>query len=93
MSVYVDDMRAHYRRMIMCHMIADTTVELLLMADKIRVPRRWIQKADKSSEHFDIALSKRALAVQFGAVEVTSRELVRMIRNRREVRHPPGALR
>lgn len=94
MSVYVDDMRARYRRMIMCHMIADTTIELLLMADKIGVPRRWIQKAGKAGEHFDIALSKRARAVQLGAVGVTSRELVRMIRDRREVRHhraSPGA--
>jgi hypothetical protein len=37
MSVYVDDMGAPYRGMIMFHMIADSSAELLAMADKIGV--------------------------------------------------------
>ena len=78
MSVYVDNMRASLGRMVMCHMIADSTDELLAMADKIGVQRKWIQKAGTNREHFDICGSKRKLAVQFGAKEVTTRELVRM---------------
>jgi len=63
MAVYVDDMRAPFGRMIMCHMIADTTAELLYMADRIGIARRWLQDAGTWKEHFDISLSKRALAL------------------------------
>ena len=41
--VYIDDMEAPYGRMFMCHMIADTTEELLQMVDKNGVQRKWIQ--------------------------------------------------
>ena len=83
MTVYVDNMRASYGRMKMCHMIADSTDELLAMADTIGVDRKWIQKAGRHDEHFDIALSKRALAVKCGAVEVSMMDLGRILRARR----------
>jgi hypothetical protein len=76
MSVYVDDMRAPFGRMIMCHMIADSRKELDAMADQIGVARRWIQKPGTYEEHYDIALSARKKAVAAGAVEVPRRELV-----------------
>ncbi len=60
----------------MCHMIADSTDELLRMADKIGVARRWIQKKGTSQEHFDICLSKKKKALVAGAVEITTKELV-----------------
>lgn len=74
MAVYVDDMEAGFGRMVMCHMVADSVEELLAMADRIGVARRWVQHADDPVRiHFDIAKSKRALAVQAGAIEVTWR--------------------
>ncbi len=73
MSVYVDDMAARFGRMIMCHMFADTHEELVAMADKIGVQRKWIQYSDTWKEHFDIAQTKRALAVKAGAKEVSWR--------------------
>jgi hypothetical protein len=76
LTVYVDEARHPFGRMIMCHMMADTTDELLSMADKIGVDRKWIQKQGTKFEHFDIAKNKRALAVQAGAIEITSREMV-----------------
>lgn len=76
MAVYVDDMRAPLGRMIMCHMLADTEAELHKMAADIGVARKWFQ-----GDHYDIALSKRRLAVRLGAKEITQREAVR-IRNR-----------
>ncbi len=84
MPVYVDNMRAPFRRMKMCHMVADTHDELVAMADKIGVARRWIQKPGTSQEHFDIALSKRKLAVENGAVEVTMRELGEILKRKAE---------
>ncbi len=75
MTVYVDDMQASFGRMKMCHMMADTTEELMAMADRIGVQRKWVQYPGTYREHFDIAMSKRALAVAAGAREVTQREL------------------
>lgn len=84
MSVYVDDMRAQFGRMVMCHMIADTDVELHAMADRIGVSRRWWQAPPKAScSHYDIALSKRALAVRLGATEITLRQTAAMNARRR----------
>lgn len=84
MAVYVDDMQAPYRRMIMCHMVADTHDELVAMADRIGVARRWIQKPGTPSEHFDICQTKRALAVANGAVQITMRELGEIINRKRK---------
>lgn len=88
MGVYVDDMSAAYRGMIMCHMIADTHSELVEMADKIGVQRKWIQKEGTNQEHFDIALSKRRIAVAFGAQQITIRQLAIMLRDRKNACSP-----
>lgn len=78
MAVYVDNMEAPFGNMVMCHMWADSDDELLEMADKIGVQRKWIQGhptlsfgKHKNAQwvHFDIAKSKRALAVKHGAIE------------------------
>mgnify|MGYP001570165364 CR=1 FL=1 len=89
MSVYVDSMRASFGRMVMCHMIADSTEELLAMADTIGVDRKWLQHPGEHLEHFDIALSKKALAVKAGAVEVTMRELAHKLRAKRLAQETP----
>ena len=93
MTVYVDDMHADpmgsFRGMKMSHMIADTTAELLAMADTIGVQRRWLQKPGTPREHFDIALAKRALAVKAGAVEITMRQASAMT-SLRQLGHPMG---
>lgn len=84
MPVYVDDMQAGFGRMVMCHMIADSDAELHAMADRIGVARRWFQCPPKaSSPHYDIAKSKRAMAISFGARAITWRELAAMCALRR----------
>lgn len=84
MTVYVDDMRAKMGRMVMCHMLADSDEELHAMAARIGVNRRWHQCPPHAREsHYDIALSKRALAVASGAVEITWRQASAMCARRR----------
>lgn len=77
MTVYVDDVVHQFGNMKMCHMWADTLEELLAMADKIGVQRRWIQGHPTLSigkyrgaswVHFDISLGKKSPALSAGAV-------------------------
>lgn len=79
MSVYVDCAFIPYRRMLMCHMIADSLDELHAMADMIGVARRHFQ-ADASTPHYDICKAKRTKAVKHGAVEVDRRGFVTVMR-------------
>ena len=84
MSVYVDDSAWPYRGQLYCHMIADTTEELNAMADAIGLKRSWLQDAGTWKEHYDLAPSRRARAVRNGAIEITGRELGRMLTRRLE---------
>lgn len=77
MAVYVDDMfktpMGRFGRMKMSRMIADTDAELHIMADRIGVARRWFQ-----GDHYDISLSRRARAIDAGAVPVPMRQIASM---------------
>lgn len=79
MAVYVDDMYTislgNFGRMKMSHLMADSTEELLQMVNKIGVQRKWIQKAGTKWEHFDIAISKRDLAIKAGTIPIGMRIL------------------
>lgn len=88
MAVYIDDMHLHpagqLGRMKMSHMIADSSVELLTMADRIGLNRRWLQYPGSAKEHFDVSLAYRQLAVERGAIEVTMRQMAAMVRHRKQ---------
>ena len=83
MTVYVDNARNPFGRMLMAHMVADTTEELCAMATKLGLRPEWIQKPGTKQEHFDISQSKRAEALRFGVTPITAVELGRMIIKRR----------
>lgn len=83
MPVYVDNMRASYGRMKMCHMVADSMDELLSMADKIGMQRKWFQPL--SSPHFDVSLTKRSAAIAHGAIQVDRRGLVAAMKRHRDL--------
>lgn len=85
MSVYVDSAIWPFGRMVMCHMIADSPEELHAMADRIGVARKWFQRPPKASFwHYDIAKSKRALAVAAGAIACDRNTFVAALRRIRE---------
>lgn len=81
MTVYVDNQRARYGRMIMSHMVADTDEELHRMADHIGVRRRWYHRG-----HYNVCQASRARAVEAGAKEISQREAARIRRDTDEHR-------
>lgn len=83
MTVYVDDMKAPYRAMIMCHMLATSDAELHDMADRLGIKRGWYQKAGTVHRHYDISMSKRGQAVRAGAVQIDRRGVAALIQARR----------
>ena len=98
MTVYIDDMYqtefGRYGRMKMSHMIADTSAELRAMAKTIGVREKWLQHTGEPGEHFDIAKSKRELAIAAGAVPITVRQCSAMCARRRvtgDLGSPEGA--
>lgn len=84
MTVFVDDMYLYpmgqFGRMKMSHMMADADEELHEMAHKIGVARKWYQ-----GDHYDIAISKRKLAITFGAVPITLREMASFRKSLRSI--------
>jgi len=81
MTVYIDDMYKYpigrFGRMKMSHLMADTEQELHDMANRIGIARKWCQHEGlgQGHVHYDIAMSKRKLAISYGAVPITLREM------------------
>lgn len=84
MTVYVDKLfktskSRKWRYPEASHLMADSIEELHAFADRLDLKRCWFQ-----GDHYDITAGRRELAVLFGAVEVTGRELVALRRRLRE---------
>ena len=89
MTVYLDDWRqpAHLGPVDdrWSHLVADTEDELHEFAALLGMRRAWFQDRPTRSHHahYDLPERARAEAVARGAVELTWRELGRMLRDRR----------
>lgn len=91
MSVYVDDafitatVGPPERRFTSrwCHLVADSTAELLAFAAVIGVEERWLQRRGQPGEHFDLPEPRRPSAVAHGAIEISWRESVALVRAHR----------
>lgn len=91
MSVYIDDAyivatvgppeRQFTSRW--CHLVADSTDELIGFVTGLGIEERWIQRRGEPGEHFDIPEPRRAQVVAAGAVEISWRESVALVRAHR----------
>jgi Protein of unknown function (DUF4031) len=82
-AVYVDGAENKFGRMIMCHMLADTVAELHEFAGRIGLKREWFQPV--SRPHYDLSKTRRADAVNAGAIELGRHELVAMMKRQHTV--------
>ena len=82
MAVYIDPLfgtprSKTWRYDQACHMLADTVAELDAFASRIGLRREWRQT---KPFHYDLTPSRRAAAVKAGAVEITQRQMVDIVR-------------
>ena len=82
MTVYIDNALLLYCGMKMCHMIADTDEELHAMARKLGLRREWCQSEGTDRVHYDVALMRRRLAIKYGAIPTTSKEIVHLLKRK-----------
>lgn len=78
--VYVGSREYIYRNMLMSHMIADTLDELHGMAHKLGIRNNFQDKPGKP--HYDISKAKKQQAIKLGAIEISDKEIVRILRRR-----------
>lgn len=83
MGAFVDQLQAHAKRNrlgnLWCHLWAPKVEELHAFAALIGVKRCWFDR-----DHYDLNPEQRAAAVKAGALEVTSRDIARFRRTKRD---------
>ncbi|CAL2057106.1 MULTISPECIES: DUF4031 domain-containing protein [Streptomyces] len=88
MTVYIDPPTWPGHGRLWSHLVSDVSYgELQRFADGLGVPRRAFER-----DHYDLPAHRYADAVAAGAVEVGSRELVRLLRES-GLRRPKGLVR
>ena len=75
MTVYVDEITRHPSGE-WCHLMADTDEELHIFAARLGLSRGWVDhhRGRVDVLHYDLRPSKRALAIQMGAIEVRAKD-------------------
>ena len=79
MPVYVDEIRSYGTKGDWCHMCVEAggdLNELHKFAASVGLRHSWVQ-AHPLHPHYDLRPSKRTLAVQRGAVELSNQEFVK----------------
>lgn len=75
MAILVDECVWPWRDRLWCHLVSDSDL------DELHAFARWIGIPDRAfqGDHYDIPEEARAVAVAEGAVEVSSRDVVRAL--------------
>ena len=72
MAILIDQAQWPWRDWLWCHMISDTSVdELKAFADSLGIPERGFQ-----GDHVDLPEHMRQIAIERGAREVSTREIL-----------------
>ena len=79
MSVYVDDpmpctITTDWPFQAICHLLADTTMELHAFARRLYLRRSWYQ-SNTSLPHYTIPPRKRRQAIRLGAIRIDKGEV------------------
>ena len=69
-----------------CHLMADSTDELVEFGKRIGLKESWLQSRGKVTEHFDVTQPKRRAAVAAGAIEIDSEKAVDLLRLKSDAR-------
>jgi len=88
MSVYVDPMSTciqseKWPYKYACHLVADSVEELHEFAMGLGLHRSWFQGSG-SIPHYDLTTSMRARALRMGALEVSVKEFVKLMKRQRK---------
>ncbi len=94
MTVYVDRIQKMYpkdpqaRRLgtRWCHLFADSEIELMAFAIDIGLRKEWFQKSNRGIPHFDLTASRRKMAVEQGAKEITTKEYLIHLQDYRAIK-------
>ena len=81
MAAYVDRPKWYWRDQYWCHLLADSLDELHDFAGRLGKPRRAFQA--KRLPHYDLTVGQRRIAIDLGAIEVRSRDIVLLARRLR----------
>ena len=80
MAIYVDDANICWNGMVLSHLVADDLDELHFLAMTIGLKKEWFQC--KRYPHYDVCLEKKKLAIKLGAVEIESKDIIRILNNK-----------
>ena len=96
MAVYVDRLIDYtgrtdwpkWRRKWWCHMTADSETELRAFGARLGLNPSWIEyPTDPARVHFNVQSSFRTKAIELGAIEITSRQMVQQRHKARAAGH------